>query len=400
MQFDFQTVIDRHGWDAQAVENLGQGNAPQPPKEGFECIPMWIADMNFATVPAVPEALARRAAHPIYGYFQPSDAYYDAISWWHQTQKGTDPIPREAIAYDNSVLGGIVSTLGAICPRGGQVLLHTPAHVGFTRVLKTNGYDIVHSPLIRDDQGVWRMDFDHMEKVLREQPIHAAIFCSPHNPSGRVWERWELERAMALFQKYDVYVISDEIWSDLLLDGHRHIPTQTISEDAKQRTIGLYAPSKTFNLAGLIGSYRVIYNPRLRDMVEQVAGLSFYNHANVMTMHALIAAYSEQGALWLSELRQVLTRNVQRMVTFFREEVPGVEVAMPQATYLLYLDCTQWCKAHGCTIEELLVRGSDVGIGWQDGRKFGGDCHIRMNVALPEALLTEAITRMRQLVFS
>lgn len=400
MEFDFTTVINRHGWDAQSWDNLGQGNAPQPPKAEFDCIPMWIADMNFATVPAVPEALAHRAAHPIYGYFQPSDAYYEAISQWHQTQKGTAPIPREAIAYDNSVLGGIASAMAAICPKGGPVLLHTPGHVGFTRVLKANGYNMVLSPLVRDGNGVWRMDFDHMEQAIREHHIHAAILCSPHNPSGRVWERWELEQAMELFQKYDVYVISDEIWSDLLLDGHCHIPTQSLSEDAKLRTIGLYAPSKTFNLAGLIGSYRIIYNPRLRDRVEQESGLSFYNHMNVMTMHALIAAYSSQGARWMQELRQVLSDNVHYAVSFIQEHFPGVEAAMPQATYLLYLDCTGWCEAHSISLEQLLVQGSDVGVGWQDGRKFGGKCHIRMNVALPRTLLEEAFSRLKQFVFT
>ncbi len=400
MEFDFTTVINRHGWDAQSWDNLGQGNAPQPPNAGFDCIPMWIADMNFATVPTVPEALARRAAHPIYGYFQPSDAYYEAISQWHQTQKGTAPIPREAIAYDNSVLGGIASAMAAICPKGGPVLLHTPGHVGFTRVLKANGYNMILSPLVRDGNGVWRMDFDHMEQAIREHHIHAAIFCSPHNPSGRVWERWELEQAMELFQKYDVYVISDEIWSDLLLDDHCHIPTQSVSEDAKLRTIGLYAPSKTFNLAGLIGSYRIIYNPRLRDRVEQESGLSFYNHMNVMTMHALIAAYSSQGARWMQELRQVLSDNVHYAVSFIQEHFPGVEVSMPQATYLLYLDCTGWCEAHGISLDQLLVQGSDVGVGWQDGRKFGGKCHIRMNVALPRTLLEEAFSRLKQFVFT
>ena len=400
MEFDFTTVINRHGWDAQSWDNLGQGNAPQPPKAGFDCIPMWIADMNFATVPTVPEALARRAAHPIYGYFQPSDAYYEAISQWHQTQKGTAPIPREAIAYDNSVLGGIASAMAAICPKGGPVLLHTPGHVGFTRVLKANGYNMVLSPLVRDGNGVWRMDFDHMEQAIREHHIHAAILCSPHNPSGRVWERWELEQAMELFQKYDVYVISDEIWSDLLLDGHCHVPTQSLSEDAKLRAIGLYAPSKTFNLAGLIGSYRIIYNPRLRDRVEQESGLSFYNHMNVMTMHALIAAYSSQGARWMQELRQVLSDNVHYAVSFIQEHFPGVEAAMPQATYLLYLDCTGWCEAHSISLEQLLVQGSDVGVGWQDGRKFGGKCHIRMNVALPRTLLEEAFSRLKQFVFT
>ena len=150
-----------------------------------------------------------------------------------------------------------------------EVLVHSPTYIGFTRCLENNGYDIVHSPLVQDENGVWRMDFADMEKHLAEEHIHAAILCSPHNPCGRVWGRWELEKAMELFKKYNVYVVSDEIWSDIILSGHKHIPTQSISEDARQRTAAMYAPSKTFNLAGLIGSYHIVYNDWWRDRINK-----------------------------------------------------------------------------------------------------------------------------------
>ena len=153
------------------------------------------------------------------------------------------------------MLGGVISALNVLCSKGDNVLLHSPTYIGFTHCLTDNGYHIVHSPLTKDERGVWRMDFADMEKKIVENHIHAAIFCSPHNPCGRVWERWEIEQAMALYKKYDVMVVSDEIWSDILLTGYCHIPTQSVSEDAKMRTVALYAPSKTFNLAGLVGSY-------------------------------------------------------------------------------------------------------------------------------------------------
>ena len=139
-----------------------------------------------------------------------------------------------------------------------QVLVHAPTYIGFTGTLNNNGYHIIHSPLKKDEEGIWRMDFEDMEEKIVKNKIHAAIFCSPHNPTGRVWERWEIEKAMEIYKKYDVTVISDEIWSDIILYGNEHIPTQSVSEDARNRTIALYAPSKTFNLAGLIGSYHII----------------------------------------------------------------------------------------------------------------------------------------------
>ena len=181
--------------------------------------------------------------------------------------------------------------------------------MGFSGSLNNSGYNIVLSQLYRDEDGIWRMDFEDMERKIVENNIHAALFCSPHNPTGRVWERPEIEKAMEIYKKHDVYVVSDEIWSDIILGGHKHIPTQSISEDAKNRTVALYAPSKTFNLAGLIGSYHVIYNKRLRDRVNKESSLSHYNSMNMLSMYALIGAYKPEGYEWVDELCETLTAN-------------------------------------------------------------------------------------------
>ena len=306
MKYDFTTVLDRRGMDALAVDSLGAspGVSPGAPKEGFDPIPMWVADMSFPAFPAIPEAIIRRVQHPAYGYFSPSQAYYDAISAWHRDRHGVTSLEAEHIGYENGVLGGVITALNVFCSRGDRVLVHSPTYIGFTKSLTNCGYKIVHSPLCQDEGGVWRMDFEDMEAKLARGGIHAAILCSPHNPSGRVWEDWELERAMALFERYDVSVISDEIWSDLVLPGFRHIPTQTVSSDARRRTAALYAPSKTFNLAGLVGSYHVAYDGRLRERLAKESSLSHYNSMNVLSMHALIAAYSPEGASgWTSCVR-------------------------------------------------------------------------------------------------
>ncbi|MCI9013545.1 MAG: aminotransferase class I/II-fold pyridoxal phosphate-dependent enzyme [Lachnospiraceae bacterium] len=398
MKYNFTDIIERNGKDAIAAEKIPYAADVQV-KEGFSRIPMWVADMNFATAPSIPQKVAERLEHPLYGYFEPRQEYYDAIIRWQQERHGVQGLTKECIGYENGVLGGVVSALNVFCSRGDKVLLHSPMYVGFTGSLGNNGYDMVLSPLQRDAQGVWRMDFADMEKKLKEQSIHAAVFCSPHNPCGRVWERWELEEAMALFKKYDVKVVSDEIWSDIILDGNTHIPTQSISEDARMRTAALYAPSKTFNLAGLIGSYHIIYNPWIRDRVLKESSLCHYNSMNVLSMYALLGAYSDEGAEWADELCQVLSSNVTYACDYIAEHFPGVSVARPQGTYMLLLDCSDWCSQHGKTIDDVQRAGVEAGVIWQDGRAFHSPCGIRMNLALPKTLLEEAMDRLRKYVF-
>ena len=402
MQYDFTTLMDRRGRDAIAVDGLGTmpGFSPQPPREGFDIIPMWVADMNFPTAPAIPAAIIERASHPAYGYFRPTDAYFNAILRWQAESNGATGLKREHIGYENGVLGGVISALNVLCSKGDKVLVHSPTYVGFTEALGDNGYRIVHSPLVLDGNGVWRMDFAGMERLLREEKIHAAVFCSPHNPCGRVWERWELEEAAAIFQKYDVYVVADEIWSDLILTGHIHIPIHSVSPYAREHTVALYAPSKTFNLAGLVGSYHIIYNRWLRERVERESARSHYNAMNVLSMHALIAAYSPEGRAWLEELRQVLTENVDYACNYIAAHFPGVQAARPEGTYMLFLDCSQWCREHHTDIDTLQRAAWDVGVAWQDGRAFHGPCHVRMNLALPRSRVEEAMERLRQYVFT
>ena len=397
MKYDFTSILDRNGKDAIAVEHIPIPGAQV--KEGFDRIPMWVADMNFPTAPTVVEAMMERVQHPAYGYFDPSEEYYASIIRWQEKRNGVTGLEPEHIGYENGVLGGVISALNVMCSKGDNVLLHSPTYIGFTMSLENNGYHIVHSPLVKDENGVWRMDFEDMEKKIVKNRIHAAVFCSPHNPCGRVWERWEIEKAMELYKKYDVFVISDEIWSDLILEGHKHIPTQSVSEDARNRTVAMYAPSKTFNLAGLVGSYHIIYNTWLRERVLKESSLSHYNAMNVLSMHALVGAYKPEGYEWLDELRQVLTGNVEFACRYIQDHFEGIEVSKPEGTYMLFLDCTKWCEQHGKTIDELQRTGVEVGVIWQDGRPFHGPCHIRMNLALPFSRVQEAFERLDRYVF-
>lgn len=401
MKYDFTTILDRHHKDSIAVDPEMMDFIHFPPaREGTSRIPMWVADMNFATVPTVQKAIIDRVQHPCFGYFAPREEYYDAIIRWQGLRNGVEGLKKEHIGYENGVLGGVVSALNVLCSRGDNVLLHSPTYIGFTQSLTSNGYHIVHSPMKKDGNGIWRMDFEDMEKKIVENKIHATVFCSPHNPTGRVWERWEIEKAMEIFSKHDVFVVADEIWSDIILPGHHHIPTQSVSEDARQRTIAFYAPSKTFNLAGLIGSYHIIYNRYLRERVEKESSLCHYNSMNVLSMYALIGAYQKEGGDWVDEMRQVIDGNVDYACRYVQEHFHGVETSRPQGTYMLFLDCTGWCREHGKTIDELQLAGEEAGVLWQDGRMFQGPCHIRMNLALPLSLVKEAFNRLDKQVFN
>lgn len=401
MKYDFTSIMERHGKDAIAVDGLGTmpGFAPDPPKEGFDIIPMWVADMNFPTVPTVQEAMAERIGHPAFGYFSPSDDYFNAIIRWQERRNGVRDLEKKHIGYENGVLGGLLSALNVFCSKGDHVLLNSPTYIGFTKSLANNGYRAVHSPLYLDEENVWRMDYEDMEKKIVEYKIHAAVFCSPYNPVGRVWTRDEIERAMEIFKRYNVFVVSDEIWSDIITLGHKHIPIQSVSEDARQRTVALYAPSKTFNLAGLVGSYHIIYNDWIRDRVEKESSLSHYNEMNVLSMHALIGAYRPEGYEWVDELCATITGNIDYAADYIETHFEGVKVSRPEGTYMLFIDVEEWCRKHGKTLEEVEKAGWDVGVAWQDGKMFFGPWSIRMNLALPLSRVKEAFERLRRYVF-
>ena len=396
MKYDFITVLDRTGADSIAANIDPWGVSPAPAQR----IPMWVADMSFPTAPPILEAMHKRLAFPNFGYFSMPDEYFDCILRWQETRNSLTGLTRADIGYENGVLGGVSSAVQALTVPGEGVLLHAPAYIGFTHVLDNLGRKAELSPLRRDENGVWRMDYEDMDRRLKEHSIRLAILCSPHNPTGRVWERWELEKAMELYKKYNVYVVSDEIWSDIILSGHKHIPTQSISEDARMRTAALYAPSKTFNLAGLIGSYHIVYDPWWRDRIKKESSLCHYNSMNVLSMHALIGAYRPEGYEWADELCETLTGNVDFACDYIAKHFEGVHVTKPEGTYMLFVDCTDWCAAHGKTIQDVEKACWAVGAAVQDGVMFHGPCHLRINLASPRARIEEAFHRMDRYVFN
>lgn len=400
MKFKFDEMLERHGKDAIAVDGLGTvpGMSPDKPKEGFDAIPMWVADMNFATAPSIQDAIIQRVKHPAFGYFTPTDEYFNAIINWHKDRKNVNDIKPCHIGYENGVLGGVISALNVFCSKGDKVLVHSPTYIGFTMSLVNNGYNIIHSELIKDENGKWVMDYEDMEKKIVDEKISATIMCNPHNPTGRVWTKDELKKAVDIFEKHNVKIVSDEIWSDILLNGSVQTPTQQVSPYAHENTVALYAPSKTFNLAGLVGSYHIIYNEYLRNRILKESSLPHYNDMNVLSMHALIGAYSKTGNEWTDELKEVISKNVNYAYDFIKDNFKGVSLSKPEGTYMLFLDFEEYCKEKNVGVGEILKKGWDVGVAYQDGRPFNGKYSIRMNLALPFEKVKEALDRLKKYV--
>ena len=397
MKYDFTTVLDRRGRGSTAADVIPFKGFQVD--EGFDPIPMWIADMSFKAAPAVMDAIYRRMEMPNFGYFPLPKEYFDSIIRWQQKRNSVEGLLPEHIGYENGVLGGVSSVLQAFTAPGEEVLVHSPTYVGFTHTFQDTGRIAVHSPLKRDEEGIWRMDYEDMDRKIKEHNIHLAIFCSPHNPCGRVWERREIERAMEVYAANNCLVISDEIWSDIIMPGYKHIPTQSISEDARERTVAFYAPSKTFSLAGLVGSYHIIYNKYLRERVLRQSRLSHYNDPNVLSVHALIGGFSPEGEAWAEEMIQVVNGNLDYACGFIRDNFPGVKVMRPQGTYMLFLDCGDFCRSQGISISRLQERGVRRGVIWQNGEDFMFPDSIRMNFALPRSLAEEAMERLKKYVF-
>lgn len=352
---------------------------------------MWIADMDISVPDFVMDALKARAEYPEFGYFFLGDRYYDSIIHWMESRKGVRGLKKENIIFQNNVLGAVDSALAAFTQPGDRVLVQTPGYHQFKNCILNQEREVCGT-LLKQVDGRFRMDFADMEQKIIQNNIKLAILCSPHNPTGRVWERDELEQFVEICYRHHVIIISDEIHSDLVYGDHKFIATQSISEHAKEITIALNAPSKTFNLAGLSSAYAIVYNPELAEAYQKACSRSHYNATNAMSTEAAIAAY-EHGAQWVDELRAYLVGNMELLCKTFEEKCPAIQAYVAEATYLMWLDFT----ATGLSQEEIKDRCiNTAGVIIHDGRTFieGGDKHMRMNIACPRSVVAEAAERL------
>ncbi|MDP4143007.1 MAG: MalY/PatB family protein [Bacillota bacterium] len=359
-----------------------------------DVIPMWVADMDFETPEPIVKALKERVEHGIFGYTIADKDYYSSIINWMNKRHGWN-IKKEWINFSPGVVPGVNIILRAITHPGDKVILQTPVYYPFFSAVENNGCKIVENPLIYEN-GTYKMDYEDLEKKLKDNRVKAFVLCNPHNPVGRVWTEEELKTLGELCIKNNVIIISDEIHGDLIYKQYRHIPFASISEELSDNCVTFIAPSKTFNIAGIQAANAIISNIKIRNLyLTQVENLGI-TRPNIFAIVATAAAYNE-GEQWLDELINYLQNNLDYLKQYIRKNIPKIKVINPEGTYLVWLDCSEL----GLKGKELHRFVKDKARLWLDeGYIFGanGENFERINIACPRSVLVEALSRLERAV--
>ena len=387
MKYNFDEVIDRKNtdsmkWSASYLEQHF-GSA--------DCVPLWVADMDFRTAQPVIDAVTERAGHGIYGYALPGDEFYEAVIKWQKRRNGWE-VKKEWIVFSPGVVPALWHIVRTFCSPGEKVILQSPVYYPFYKVIEDNGCQVINNRLINNG-GRYEMNFEELERQAEDSSVKMMILCSPHNPVGRVWTKEELRRVSEICFANDVLLVSDEIHSDLVFRPNVHTPAASLSEELMMNTITCMAPSKTFNLAGVQVSDVIVPDRRLRRKLAgslKSAGVM----PNVFGLAAQTAAYNE-GEEWLEQLLEYLAGNLDVMENFITSELPEVKSRRPEGTYLAWLDFS----GYGFTTEELQNRMKNkAGVALDDGYIFGdgGEPCQRINFACPRSVLIKAMERLRK----
>jgi cysteine-S-conjugate beta-lyase len=380
----FDEVINREGTRAIKLEYRQRlfGNP--------DVIPMWVADMDFAAPPAVREALQKRMDHPIYGYTNRPEPFFEAIINWLKKRFDWKVEP-SWLEFSPGVVPNLGLAVQAYTNPGDGVIIQPPVYPPFFGVVCDFGRQVIENPLINTGTG-YVMDFDNLEKVAADPRTKLLLLCHPHNPVGRVWTPEELIRMGEICLRNNIIVISDEIHCDLTLFNNKHVPFATLSDELANITLTCMAPSKTFNLAGFSTSYMISSNPDILSAARaQVFGYHLHM-GNTFGAPALEAAYNSSED-WLEELKVYIEENVMLVINFLKDNLPEVKVYKPEATYMLWLDFGAWqMKSSG--LKDFMV--NQAGVGLNDGLTFGkeGRGFMRMNVASPRSIVQKALNQI------
>lgn len=379
-EWDFDEIIDRSGtWSIK----YGRASEGQ--------IPMWIADMDFRTAPAVSSALKERLNRDVLGYTLTPEEYYQSIICWEKEMHGWN-VHKEWVAYCPGVITSINQAYLTFTKPGDGIIVMPPVYNLFRMYAERLGRRVIDNPLLFDGEH-YRMDFDGLENILSHTDAKVLVLCNPHNPVGIVWDPDALRRIASLCRQKGIIVISDEIHCDLTLPGYRHAPFCSVSEDAAAVGLVFASPTKSFNLAGLsMTAYCVIPNEALREPYLRQLRDAKLDEAPIPSLVATIAAYSE-GTPWLQSLREYLQGNIQKVVDFFSENELGIKCIPPQASFLVWLDC----RAMGLSQGELMQFFSEkAGLLLSNGAMYGqgGEGFVRMNVGCPRKIVIEALDRI------
>jgi cystathionine beta-lyase len=387
MGYDLDKIVDR------SETNSIKWNYRHQIFGSDDVLPLWVADMDFACPPSVTEALVRRAEHPIYGYPGKPKSLFRSVTDWVERRFGTEVDPGH-ISTIPGVVAGIHLAIDAFTKPGDNIIIQPPIYPPFFSSVRNRGRQVVENPLIETD-GHYEMDFEDLKGKI-DSRTRMIILCSPHNPVGKVWSKEELNELAAICIENDIFVISDEIHSDLVYEKGAHTPFYSLSEEAAAQSITFISPSKTFNLAGLFSSIAIAGNDRIHREFTNAAAKAGFFHINLFGIEAMTAAYRDGGG-WLEEILSYLEGNAAFMQSFLQERVPRVKINKPEATYLGWMDFRE-LGLYESELNDLMVKRAKVGL--NAGKTFGkeGEGFQRINFACPRTILEEAMTRIEKAV--
>lgn len=383
MEYDFSIPTDRRDTDSYKWDS-----APEA-----DIIPLWVADMDFETFPAITEALQRRVAHGIFGYTRVPEAYYEAVCRWFKKRHGWH-INREDIIYTSGVVPAVSAVIKALTLPGDQVIVQGPVYNCFFSSIRNNGCETVSNSLIYNKEELrYEIDFDDLERKLAHERARLMLLCNPHNPGGRVWTRDELTRVAELCRKYGVRVVSDEIHCELTLYDNEYVPFGSLPDELSRDSITCCSPSKAFNTAGLQIANIVCRDAEVRNRINRAININEVCDVNPFGVIALQAAYSDEGYEWLTQLRKYISANYDLLLERFARELPKCKVMRMEGTYLAWIDCSE-LHIPSDEIEKMLMHENKVWV--NAGSMYGaeGAAFIRINMACTSELLNEGITRI------
>lgn len=385
MKYDFDKTIDRRATNSYKWDSAPEG-----------VLPMWVADMDFRTAPAIIDALQKRVAHGIFGYTRVPDAYYDAVTSWFSRRHGWN-IDREWIIYTSGVVPAVSAVIKALTVPGDKVIVQTPVYNCFFSSIRNNGCEIVSNPL-RRTADTYEMDFDALERCAADPRAKVMLLCNPHNPAGRVWTPDELTRLGNICLRNGVTVVADEIHCELVYQGFKYTPFASLSDAFLHRSVTCVSPSKAFNIAGLQIANIVAFDNDLRSRIDKAININEVCDVNPFGVAATIAAYNE-GEEWLNQLVDYLHGNYEAMAEFCRRELPEFPITRLEGTYLVWMDCSSLGMPSDALEHALL---EDARLWLNAGTMYGaeGEGYMRWNIACQRSVMLDGLNRFLNFVRS
>lgn len=390
MLYDFDKIVDRRGSGAIMTDCL------QARYGRDDLLALWIADMYFETPEPIRKAIERRLEHQVYGYSVAPDSYWQSIIDWELQVHGW-AIGRDHLSFIPGIVRGIAFVLQCFTQPGDKVVVQPPVYMPFLNLPRANRRELVYNPLVFDEEaGTYRMDLENLEEVCRKESPKVLILSNPHNPAGIVWPEADLAGLADICKRFGVLVISDEIHADMTLGANRHHPFPTVSDTAADVSVTFAAPSKTFNMAGIVSSFCVVSNPEIREKIYGYLEANDLSGTMFLSTVATEAAFTQCGA-WRRQMLAYVKGNVDFVCNYLKDNIPGIVAVRPQASFLIWLDCRGLGLDHDALIDLFVNRAR---LALNDGEAFGpgGEGHMRMNVGAPRAMLAEALDRLKEAV--